>query len=88
MLLKELQNKQLSTKENEIIYEELGEYATLPQNQYLEIFSESFTKFICNSLAGNSIIKNPIEELSKTKKEFQDILHKVCSFDKTNLDRY
>lgn len=88
MLLKELQNKQLSTKENEIIYEELGEYATLPQNQYLEIFSESFTKFICNSLAGNSIIKNPIEELSKTKKEFQDILHKVCSFDKTNLDKY
>ena len=64
-------------QENEIIYNELGEYATLPNNQYLEVFSEAFTKFICDSLKGVELIKNPIELLKSTPKEFQKILRKA-----------
>ena len=76
-LLKMLENKKLSPKENEIIFDTLGYYSTLPTNQYLEIFSEAFTKFICDSLSGIHIIKNPLEQLKKTSKDFQNIFHKV-----------
>ena len=76
-MIKELQNKKMTMQENEIIYNELGEYATLPNNQYLEVFSEAFTKFICDSLKGVELIKNPIELLKSTPKEFQKILRKA-----------
>lgn len=74
------QNKKLSLKENMLLYDILGKYATLPYNQYLEIFSETWTKFICDSLSGTQIVKNPIELLKETPKEFQNIVRKICSF--------
>ena len=80
-LIEELEKKKLSDKENEIIFDELGEYSTLPQNQYLEIFSEAFTKFICDSLHGAVLVKNPIEEFHKTNIHFQNIIRKVCRFE-------
>ncbi len=79
-LLEMLGTRCLSQKENEIIYDVLGEYATLPHNQYLEIFSETFTKFICDSLLGTKLVKNPLDELKKTSQEFQTIIRKVCCF--------
>lgn len=79
-LLQQLENKTLSQDENSIIFDTLGEYATKPQNQYLEIFSEAFTKFICDSLNGIEIVKNPIDQLIKTNKDFQNVLKKVIRF--------
>ncbi len=79
LLLKKLETRTLTQKENEIIFDVLGNYSTRPINQYLEIFSEAFTKFICNSLSGANLIKNPMDEIKKTNKEFQKILKKVCS---------
>ena len=79
-LLKILESKVLSPKENEIVYETIGKYSTQPINQYLEIFSETFTKFICGSLKDGRLNNNPFEQLKKTTQEFQKILHKVCLF--------
>ena len=76
-LIKKLQTKTLTSKENEIVFDFLGEYATNPENQYLEVFSEAFTKFICDSLKGIELVKNPIELLKNTPDEFQKILKKV-----------
>lgn len=80
-LLKELETKTLSKEENEIIFDNLGLYATGTINQYLEIFSEAFTKFICASLKNEKLIKDPLEELKKTSPEFQKILKKVINFE-------
>lgn len=79
-LIQTLENKKLSPKENELIFDILGEYSTLPHNQYLEIFSETFTKFICASMKGTDLIRNPIDLLKSTPIEFQNILRKVCQF--------
>jgi len=79
-LLKELETKALTKNENEIVYDVLGEYSTHPHNQYLEIFSESWTKFICDSLHGANFVKNPIDILKATPQTFQNILQKVCMF--------
>lgn len=79
-LLKILENKVLSPKENEIVYETLGRYSTQPLNQYLEIFSETFTKFICDSLKNGVLVDNPLARLKKTTPEFQKIFKKVCLF--------
>lgn len=80
MLLDMLKTKALSCQENKIVGETLGIYSTLPSNQYLEIFSESFTKFICESLKNGVLIRNPLEQLKNTPKEFQNIFTKVCLF--------
>lgn len=80
-LLGILKTKKLSPKESEIVGETLGCYSMLPCNQYLEIFSEAFTKFICDSLNGIALIKNPLEQLKKTSTDFQKILKKVCLFE-------
>lgn len=79
-LIKNLEHKTISKQENEIVFDILGEYATLPENQYLEIFSEAFTKFICSSLDGVNLKRNPIDLLKKTPKEFQILLEKICNF--------
>ena len=79
-LLKILENKILSPKENKIVYETIGRYSTQPINQYLEIFSETFTKFICDSLKNGALNKNPFEQFKKTSQEFQKIFEKVCLF--------
>lgn len=76
-IIKNLETKKLTPKENEIIFDILGEYSTLPINQYLEVFSETFTKFICASLKGTELSKNPIELLKNSPKEFQNIIKKV-----------
>lgn len=79
-LLEILKTKILSFKENMIVGETLGCYSMLPCNQYLEIFSEAFTKFICASLKNCELVKNPLDQLKSTSPEFQDILKKVCLF--------
>ena len=79
-LLKELENKTLSKKENQVVFDILGSYATQSINQYLEIFSETLTKIICDSISGTNFKQNPIEELKKTPKEFQIIFNKICKF--------
>lgn len=76
-LIEEYYTKTLTPKENEVVYDVLGEYATLPTNQYLEVFSETFTKFICASLKGVEIVKNPIDLLKNSPKEFQKIISKI-----------
>lgn len=76
-IIKQLQTKKLTSKENEIVFDTLGEYSTLPENQYLEIFSETFTKLICESLDGVELVYNPIESFKKLPDEFQKILKKV-----------
>lgn len=79
-LLKALETKCLAPDENEIVYENLGKYSSQPFNQYLEIFSEAFTKFICDSLKNCTLVKNPVEQLKSTNPKFQKILQKVCLF--------
>lgn len=80
-IVEKLSGQHLSEKENEIVYDELGEYATKPENQYFEVFSEAVTKFICNSLSGVKIIKNPTDLFKQTSKDFQNIIKKVLNFE-------
>lgn len=82
-LVEKAENVVLSSKENEVVYDILGEYSTKEQNQYLEIFAETFAKFICDSLSKDcaSFIKDPIDLIKKTPKEFQEILKKVLNFE-------
>lgn len=79
-LIKNFQTKTLTPKENEIVYDTLGEYATLPTNQYFEVFSEAFTKFICESLKGVELVKNPMDLLKNSPREFQNIITKILNF--------
>lgn len=74
-----LQNKTFNTKENNIIKNVLGLYSSLPKNQYHEVFAETFTKLICDSLSDDTSlpIKNPLDELKKYPTEFLNILHKI-----------
>ena len=46
-----LQQKVFSREENEIIKNNLGLYSLSPENQYHEVFAETFTKIICNCLS-------------------------------------
>ena len=76
--------KKVDKTENEIVQNVLGAYAAKQKpgvGQYAEIFAEAWTKFICNSLNKEctGFIKDPIEELKKTPKEFRRILKKVSS---------
>ena len=62
------QIRQVSDKENEIVFDVLGAYAARRQNngmQYPEIFSEAWTKFICESLDDDCMgfKKDPIDEV-------------------------
>lgn len=76
-LIKNFQTKTLTPKENEVVFDVLGEYATLPTNQYFEVFSEAFTKFICASLKEIELVKNPMDFLKNSPKEFQNIINKI-----------
>lgn len=77
-LLKQLETKFLSPKENEIVLEQLGYYSIQPINQYLEIFSETLTQFICSSIKNGILVKNPFEQIKNTPPDFQKIFKKVC----------
>ena len=77
-ILNILAHKTLSEDENRIIFDILGEYATKPNNQYLEIFAEACTKYICESLSPDcNLIKDPLDSLKKSPREFQKILKKI-----------
>ena len=80
-VLEVLQNKRFTEKDNFLIEEQLGRYATTKNNQYHEVFAETFTQIICNSLDLNklSFKHNPIDELKKYPKDFLLILQKVLN---------
>ena len=59
----------------------MGEYSTRPKNQYMEVFAETFTKFICDALSGDKLIKNPIELFKNSPKEFQTIVRKTIDLE-------
>ena len=78
-VLQELQDRHFSKTENEVIGDILGKAATEPLNQYHEVFADTFTKSICNSLAINDCMpyKNPLESFKQYPKEFINIIKKV-----------
>ena len=76
-----LKHRVLSDKENNVVEKTLGLYATKPINQYHEVFAETFTQLICNSLSDNNSLplKNPLDELQNYSKDFLKILSKILS---------
>lgn len=76
-----IQSKVLSDTEKEIVANTVGTYPTIAQPSYSELFAESWSKFICESLADDckTFSKNPLDLLAETPKEFQDILKKTTS---------
>lgn len=80
-VLSKLQNLAFNDKENKIIASKIGTYATLPHNQYHEVFAETFTKLICDSLSAKSLPKeNPLDRLTTLPQEFLVILAKLFNF--------
>lgn len=78
-ILKGLEGKTLNERENEIVGNLLGEYATKPLNQYHEIFADTFTKSICDSLSATDILpkENPLDKFREYPKEFIEIIKKI-----------
>lgn len=78
-VMEELEYKTFSRQENEVLESILGTYSTLPFNQYHEVFAETFTQLICNTLSKDNAlpVANPLENLKKYPKEFLKILFKV-----------
>lgn len=74
-----LKNLRFNDFENEIIFDNLGKYAVMSQNQYHEVFAEAFTQIICKSLSDNDSmpIKNPLDEMKNYSKEFLCIIKKL-----------
>ncbi len=78
MILQKLQTLTFDENENKIIENTIGKYATGKQNQYHEVFAETFTKLICASLSEHGMPnKNPIELLKKLNPSFIVILQKI-----------
>ena len=79
-LLKQLEHQTFNNNENDIIKNVLGNYSTQTINQYHEIFAETFTKLVCDTLSINLVPKkNPLEDLKKYPKEFLLILQKILN---------
>lgn len=80
-VLQDLQYKYFSKAENEVIGNILGKAATEPLNQYHEVFADTFTKSICDSIATNncSPSENPLEKFKQYPKEFINIIKKVLA---------
>lgn len=78
-------NKRLNKKENEIVADVLGEYASWQRQnhpQYSEIFAEAWTKCICDSLDENcNLVDDPVEKMKKMPEEFQNILNEVSKIE-------
>lgn len=74
-----LKNKNFSQKENNIIRNILGSYSSYSKNQYHEVFAETFTKLICDSLSDKTSlpIKNPLDKLKSYPIEFLNIIIKL-----------
>ena len=71
---------QLTEREKEITSDIIGNYpASLSYGAYPELFAESWTKFICDSLSEDckTFKKNPLDVMRATPKEFQEILKKA-----------
>ena len=82
--------QRLSEKENEIVADVIGLYGTKQEpgfSQYMEVFAEAWTKFICDSLNKEctGFKKDPISELKKTQKEFKEIMKKVSTITPVNV---
>lgn len=72
--------QQFTDKEKEIISDTLRTYSIKCKTKaYAELFADSWTKFICDSLAEDckTFKKNPLELMKATPKEFQEILQKT-----------
>ena len=80
-ILNDLQTKTFNQQENEIIENTIGKYATTSQNQYHEVFAETFTQILCKSLSPNScvLINNPMILLKKYPPEFLAIIKKTLT---------
>lgn len=75
-----LKNLRSNDVENEIISDTLGQYASKTvQNQYHEVFAETFTHIICKCLSNkNSLpVKNPADVIRTLPKEFIKIVRKL-----------
>lgn len=80
-ILQNLQNKHFGKKENEVIGDILGKAATEPLNQYHEVFADTFTKAVCNSLDEKDCMpcKNPFDLFKEYPKEFISIIRKIIN---------
>ena len=77
-ILQKLQVQTFDDSENKIIENTIGKYATCKQNQYHEVFAETFTKLICESLSSDGKPnKNPFELLRCLDQNFLNILKKI-----------
>lgn len=74
-----LQQKVFNSRENEIIKNNLGLYSLSPENQYHEIFAETFTKLICNCLSEKDSmpVKNPLDDIKNLPSDFLQIIAKL-----------
>lgn len=73
-------NQKLNDKEKEMVGNIIGTYTfEKEESQYSELFAESWTKFICESLSEDckTFSKNPIDILKSMPREFQNLLEKV-----------
>lgn len=76
--LREMENLSLDANENKIVKNVLGSYSTEDKNQYHEVFAETFTKLVCDTLSKDLVpVKNPLDDLKKYPKDFLQILNKV-----------
>ena len=79
-VLKRLEKLSLNVDENEVVRETLGNYSTQNTNQYHEIFAETFTKLVCDSLSKDLIpLKNPYEIMKTLPKEFLFVFNKILN---------
>lgn len=74
-----LQQKGFSSRENEIIKNNLGLYSLSPENQYHEVFAETFTRLICNCLSEKDSmpVKNPLDDIKSFTSDFLQIIAKL-----------
>lgn len=81
-VLQVLQSKVFSNDENKLIGNILGGYAVKPQNQYHEVFAETFTKLICDNLSQKTSmpIANPLDSLKQYPIDFLKIVAKLFNF--------
>lgn len=81
------QQKELTPEEKEIVASVICTYpTTVKYGQYPEVYATAWSKFICEALAPDckTFVKNPIDLMKKTPKEFQDILKKVTDIEMLN----
>ena len=82
--LRAVKQKRLNDRENEIVRDILGEYASKQKDhQYSEVVAEAWAKFICDSLDKDCVHfkQDPVELMKNTPKEFRKILKKVSTID-------